>query len=53
MEVILIAGTVIAIIAVIRFIIGVVLIFIIRQKDKEIGHLYSEIQDVKNFLMID
>ena len=53
MKLILIAGTVISIIAIISFIIGVVLIFIIRQKDKEINDLYSEIENIKNYLVID
>ncbi len=53
MEGIIIAGTIISIIAVISFIISIVLLFIIRKRNKEIGRLFSEIEDIKMFLMID
>ncbi len=49
----IIAGTIISIIAVISFIIGIVALYIIRQRNKEIDHLFSEIEDIKQFLNID
>lgn len=53
METILIAGTIISIIAIISFIIGIVSLYIIRQRNKEIDRLFSEIEDIKNYLVID
>ncbi len=53
MNFILIAGTVTAIIALIGFIISIVSLYIIRQQENHIDRLYSEIEDIKNFLMID
>lgn len=53
MKTLLIAGTITSIIAIISFIIGVTSLYIIRQRNKEIDRLYSEIEDIKRFLVID
>jgi len=53
MKTIIIAGTIISIIAVISFIIVIVSLFIIRHRNKEIDRLFSEIEDIKTYLVID
>ena len=50
MKTLLIVG---AIILVISFIIGIVLSIIIWKMNKEIDRLYSEIEGIKNYLVID